>query len=122
MTDTTMTSGSKMSPQTKRKLALGGGAAGLIAALSILGAQLTSSSNSHASGPSNSHHASGGATVTVSAPAPTLTAPDWVHQVDRSLGSLHTDMSRVMDKLDRLETTMDKIVDALIEQKQANIR
>lgn len=111
MTDTTM-AGSKMSPKTKQRLAIGGGAAGLIAALSILGAQLTSSSNSHASG--------GASTVTVSTPAPALTAPDWVHQVDRSLGGLHVEVNgiqksldKVNGKLDQLEGTLDKLVNAL---------
>lgn len=119
--DNTMTTLGKMSPQTKRKLALGGGAAGLIAALSILGSQLSSNSTSHASG--------GTSTVTLSAPAPALVAPDWVHSVDRSLGGLHVEVNglqssldKVNGKLDQLDNTLDKIFDALAKTPGESIR
>lgn len=129
MTDTTMTAGSKMSPQTRKRLALGGGAAGLLAALSILGAQLSSSSHASGGSGTGTGGTSTGNTVTLSAPAPALVAPDWVHQVDRSLGSLHTEvdgiqksLDKVNSKLDQLDGTLDRIFDALAKNPGESIR
>lgn len=108
----------------KRNLALGGGGVAL-AVLAALGVSMsTSSSATGGTGGGATGGTGGGATVNLAQPGQALVAPQWVHDVDRSLGSLHTEVDgiqesvdKVMTKLDKLEDTMDKIVDTLIARE-----